>query len=198
MVTIVGHKLGAPKGVACLYVRTGCLSATTSWTGGVMLIGGGQEYGRRGGTENVPYIVGLGEAASIAAKKWKANAVYMEKLRARLLKNLSNALPAGCIRVNGPSDPSLRLPNTLSVGLKDTHSGKLLTEVGDRVAASAGATCHSTAAISIVLKAMSVPEEFGRGTLRLSVGPTTTEAEVDQAVEIIVQAAKGQLSGTTK
>ena len=193
MVTLVGHKLGAPKGVACLYVRPGCLPDSVCGKGGIMLIGGGQEAGRRGGTENVPYIVGLGEAATIASKELETNAAKMEDLRSRLLRNLENGLSKEIIRVNGPTDPSLRLPNTLSVGLKGTHSGSLLAVVQDRVAASAGASCHSNAEISSVLRAMKVPEEFARGTLRLSVGPITTAEEVDIAADIIVGAAKQQL-----
>lgn len=190
LVSLVGHKLGAPKGIACLYVRPGCVPQLHS--GNVLLIGGGQEHGRRGGTENVPYIVGMGEAAAIATKEWKKNAEQMERLRSRLLLRLEKDLGKSNIRANGPSDPTMRLPNTLSVGMKGVHSGKLLVAVGDRVAASAGATCHSTDSVSSVLKAMNVPLEFARGTLRLSLGPKTTAEDVDRAAAILVKAAQAQ------
>ena len=195
LVSIVGHKLGAPKGIACLYVRPGCLNegGRQMHQHGVLLIGGGQEFGRRGGTENVPYIVGLGYAAAKAGREWKTNARRMEALRSRLLQKLVTGLGEDRIRTNGPTDPSLRLPNTLSVGIRGALSGDLLAQVGDRVAASAGATCHSASSISAVLKSMNVPLEFARGTLRLSVGPHTTEEEIDRAAEIIIDAAKSQL-----
>jgi cysteine desulfurase len=102
------------------------------------------------------------------------------------------------VRPNGPSDPAHRLPNNLSVGLRNIHSGQLLANIGDKVAASAGAACHSKHdnddSISAVLRAMKVPMEFAAGTLRLSVGPTTTKEDIDQAADIICQEAKRQLS----
>lgn len=197
MVTLVGHKLGAPKGIAALYVRPGCLEEhgrKILHSHGVMLIGGGQEHGRRGGTENTPYIVGFGYACQKAQKNLLSNARHMESMRGRLCKKLVERLGAEDVRVNGPSDPSLRLPNTLSVGLKGVHSGELLNEIGGSVAASAGATCHSAGAVSSVLRAMNVPMEYARGTLRLSVGPKTTPEEVDKAAKIIASAAKRQLA----
>jgi cysteine desulfurase len=96
------------------------------------------------------------------------------------------------VRANGPSDPNLRLPNTLSVGLENIHSGDLLGEIGHLVAASAGATCHSAAGISSVLRAMQVPVAFARGTLRLSLGPKTTADEIDRAAEIIANGVERQ------
>jgi len=198
MVTIVGHKIGAPKGVAVLYVRPGCLDEygrqfSHTNNGGVMLIGGGQEFGRRGGTENTPYIVGLGTASEIAQINLKRNATHMEQLRTRLLENLIYMLGEENVRVNGPIDPKKRLPNTLSVGLNRIRSSELLSSIGHVVAISAGAACHSTGgSISSVLLAMKVPESFARGTLRVSVGPTTTIEEIDDASEIIAIAAKAQ------
>jgi cysteine desulfurase len=201
MISIVGHKIGAPKGIAALYVRPGCLqehqqngetenSNAKSFQG--LLIGGGQEFGMRGGTENTPYIVALGRAAELAQSNLKQNATHMEATRSRLLKNLQEKLGASNVRANGPEDPTKRLPNTLSVGIDQVHSGQLLASVGHVVAASAGATCHSTASISSVLRAMQVPESFARGTLRLSVGPTTSKDDVDEASEILVQAVRSQ------
>ena len=199
MVTIVGHKIGAPKGIAALYVRPGCLDEQEHGRQfanhqSVLLIGGGQEFGRRGGTENTPYIVGLGKAAEMAHTNLNRNAAHMEGLRTQLLENLRTLLGDTNVRVNGPIDPKKRLPNTLSVGLDRVRSGDLLSCVGHVVAASAGAACHSNGgeSISSVLLAMKVPESFARGTLRLSVGPTTTSEDIDEASEIIARAARAQ------
>jgi len=200
MVTIVGHKIGAPKGIAALYVRPGCLDengrrfeTNDSICNSVLLIGGGQEFGRRGGTENTPYIVGLGKAAEMAEANLTRNASHMESLRDRLLNNLQFKLGETNVRANGPKDPNQRLPNTLSVGLDRVRSSDLLSSVGHVVAASAGAACHSTGgSISSVLVAMKVPESFARGTLRLSVGPGTTTKDIDEASDILARAARKQ------
>lgn len=175
-------------------------------------MGGGQEGGRRGGTENVPYIAGMGRAAELLLEKklhqegnvdgWQYNSLHMEAMRTRLLSNLIEGLEgkktnATIVRTNGPADPTRRLPNTLSVGLKGVRSGELLANIGDVVACSAGSACHSsgsqTLSYSAILKAMNVPPEYALGTLRLSVGPDTTEEDVDFAAEVIVKEAKRQL-----
>lgn len=197
MITLVGHKFGAPKGVAALYVRPNCCNEHGRQlpAGCILLQGGGQEGGRRGGTENVPYIVGMGRAAELVQEFWQQNASHMESMRQRLLDNLMRELGPDMVLPNGPLDPALRLPNTLSVGLKCIHSGELLDKIGDKVAASAGAACHSqgTNGISSVLRAMQVPETYARGTLRLSVGPTTTADEVDRASKILAKEAQNQI-----
>lgn len=208
LISVVGHKMGAPKGVAALYVRPGCLETkrrgnnnnndtddkNSTDKNGVMLIGGGQEFGRRAGTENTPYIVGMGKAAQLAKENLANNvAVRMEDMRQRLLKKLQTKLSDDIVRPNGPVEPSLRLPNTLSVGIQNVNAADLLSNIGHVVAASAGATCHSeTASISSVLRAMQVPDDYARGTLRLSLGPSTTVEEVDRASQIIVEAVEQQ------
>jgi len=215
MITLVGHKMGAPKGVAALYVRSKCLSqhgrSVPEGYGscGLALIGGGQECGRRAGTENVPYIAAMGQAADLLTstavessgadgirQQWRLNAERMEGLRTRFLHNLQNGLGEENIRVNGPSDPASRLPNTLSVGLRNVQSGELLKIISNKVAASAGSACHASGGgVSEVLKCINVPDEFARGTLRLSVGPGTTLEEVDAASDIIIAEAKRQIAG---
>ena len=197
MISLVGHKIGAPKGIACLYVRPKCYEEkgrSLSHNHGILLLGGGQEHGRRGGTENTPYIVGMGVACTLASTDLAKNAKHMEAMRSHLLSQLESKLADADINVkaNGPSNPSKRLPNTLSIGLENIHSGDLLAEISDKVAASAGATCHSAAGVSSVLRAMKVPEEYARGTLRLSIGPKTTREDIDQAVELIARAAIDQ------
>lgn len=205
MVTLVGHKLGAPKGVACLYVRHGCLTRHQQHQRHmaegtqVLLHGGGQEFGRRAGTPNVPYIAGFGCAAAEAAKHWSQNAKHMAACRAYLLDQLQERLGGSShVRPHGPEEPHHRLPNTLSVGLRDVHSGHLLQAVGDRVAASAGATCHSTECVSAVLRAMKIPTEWARGTLRLSVGPSTTFPEVERAARILADQVEAMRETTEK
>jgi cysteine desulfurase len=194
LVSLVGHKLGAPKGVACLYVRPGSL-ANGAESASALLIGGGQEGGRRAGTENTPYIVGMGAAAEHASRGLTRNAARLRSMRSLLLQKLRDELGADLVRPNGPDEDSLRLPNTLSVGLRGVHSGRLIQAIGDRVAASAGATCHSTedAPVSGVLQAMGVPLEYARGTLRLSLGPNTLARDVTLAASIIAKEARKQL-----
>ncbi|GFH49830.1 hypothetical protein CTEN210_06306 [Chaetoceros tenuissimus] len=202
MVTIVGHKFGAPKGIGCLYVRRGSFQKNDDMVqpSRFMLLGGGQEGGRRAGTENVPYIVALGTAADIMTEQkdgnfqWQVNARHMEEMRKRLHRNLVAGLGADIVRENGPCLYSDRLPNTLSVGLKGINSGDLLLNIGQQVACAAGSACHASGGgVSAILKAMSVPMEYARGTLRLSLGPTTSREDIDKASEIIIDEAKRQL-----
>eukprot|EP00574_Skeletonema_japonicum_P001513 CAMPEP_0201740066 /NCGR_PEP_ID=MMETSP0593-20130828/46111_1 /ASSEMBLY_ACC=CAM_ASM_000672 /TAXON_ID=267983 /ORGANISM="Skeletonema japonicum, Strain CCMP2506" /LENGTH=431 /DNA_ID=CAMNT_0048234369 /DNA_START=95 /DNA_END=1390 /DNA_ORIENTATION=+ len=212
MVTIVGHKFGAPKGIAALYIRPNCLDESgrvnPEHGGSVLLMGGGQEGGRRGGTENVPYIAGIGRAADMLFDQhgdkagWEANALHMQKMRLMLLEQITVGLKESTgqtdlIRVNGPLNENQRLPNTLSIGLKGVQSGRLLHEIGGVVACSSGSACHSssgpTMSYSAILKAMNVPPDFAVGTLRLSVGPNTSQEDVDLAADIIVKEATRQL-----
>ena len=118
----------------------------------------------------------------------------MESMRKRLLQNLTLALGEEVVQANGPKESSKRLPNTLSVGLCNVQSGELLNSIQELVACSAGSACHSSGGkLSPVLEAMKVPAEYARGTLRLSVGPNTTQDDVDVASEIIVKEVKRQL-----
>jgi len=194
MITIVGHKFGAPKGIACLYVRRDCLSWDGS-SGGELIVGGGQEFGRRGGTENVPYIVGLGKAAEIVICETTRNRKHMERLRNDLLSQLQSSLQRHDvpIHVYGPSVDSLRLPNTLFIGISGLCAKKLLSRLGHSVAASAGSACHSDSGVSPVLKAMKVEETVAKGSLRLSVGPHTSRSEVRQAANLIAEGILEQL-----
>ena len=203
MITVVGHKFGAPKGIAALYIRRNCIKES----GSVLLMGGGQEGGKRGGTENVPYIVGMGRAAELMLEQrytaddgtmegWQYNARNMETMRNRLLEELTEGLHKNTdVRANGPSNPKDRLPNTLSVGLKGVQSGTLLSNIGNAVACSAGSACHSSSSDSVcsyssILKALDVPPEYAIGTLRLSIGPDTTADEIDNAASIIIAEAR--------
>jgi cysteine desulfurase len=199
MVVIVGHKIGAPKGIACLYVRPGCFGDHGHKMHG-LLTGGGQEHGWRGGTPNVPYIVGLGVAAEHCANNLRQNQVHLENMRCRLLGRLRELVGEQNILVNGPTDARFRLPNTLSIAFGGgIHSGKLLDDVRNKVAASGGATCHSAnGPVSAILQAMNVPNIWARGTVRLSLGPHTSPDEVDRAAGYLAQALQLQWLCATK
>lgn len=192
LLTVVGHKFGAPKGVAALYVRSGTNLPK-------MLHGGGQESGRRAGTESVVLLSALGEAARIARVEATPLRAHMAKTRDLLKQLLVDGLPEGATRDNGPADPACRLPNTLSIGIAGVRSSELLANLSEQLAASAGAACHShAAAVSSVLKAMDVPLEYAVGTLRLSTGRHTTEADVREAARLIIQEATRQRAQTAK
>ena len=184
--TIAGHKLYAPKGVGALYIRSGRELPN-------LIHGAAHESGRRAGTENVLLVVGLGKACALAADRQPLISAHSEDLRDRLWDSLMAAVPS--CRRNG--DPDNCLPNTLSVSFPNVDASTLLAEVGNRVAASAGAACHADGVdLSTVLEAMEVPLEYAMGTVRLSVGRSTTPAEVDAAVEFLA-AAVGRLGDTT-
>ncbi|KAG7670899.1 hypothetical protein Ndes2526A_g01318 [Nannochloris sp. 'desiccata'] len=186
MLTLVGHKFGAPKGVAALYIKDGVSKTKVS----NFLCGGGQENGRRAGTENVLLIVGLGKAAEIAYNELERTKNHMAYLRNELQRLLKEQTPEGLkVQVNGPIDPQLRLPNTLSISFNGISSSQLLSELSEEVAASAGAACHSSNSpvISSVLAAMQVPNEYALGTLRLSVGRHTTEEDVKRGADLIIK-----------
>jgi len=177
--TIVGHKYGAPKGVAALYVRKGVALPS-------MIKGGGQESGRRAGTECAPLIVALGEASAIWNEQQHEIQEHMGKMRDMLQSRLVELLGEQRIRVNCLPAKKDVLPNTLSIGIKGVAASKVLEALSESVAASAGAACHASAtSVSQVLQAMDVPLEYAKGTLRLSVGRHTTADEVQRAAALI-------------
>ena len=180
LLSIAGHKIYAPKGIGALYIRQ-------STTPEKFCHGAGQEMGLRAGTENVFAIVGLGKACEIAARDLKKSMEHMKMLRDRLHAGLSCELEQ--IKPNG--HPDKRLPNTLSVSFKGLEANRILEEIGLEVAASAGAACHSdTVEISHVLRAMNIPIDWAKGTIRFSVGRMTTVQHIDKAVQVIVHAVK--------
>jgi len=175
--TVAGHKLYAPKGVGALYVRRGV-------TVEPLIHGAGHESGRRAGTENVPYIVGLGVAAEVAAKSLPGAADGLRQLRDRLHQKLQAALGERLV-LNG--HPEKRLPNTLNVNFAGHVGAEFLAKVPG-VAASTGSACHEGKVTqSAVLCAMGVPPEVGKGAVRLTVGRYTTEDELDRAAELLIQ-----------
>jgi cysteine desulfurase len=186
LLSIAGHKVYASKGVGALYIRHGIRPAK-------FMHGAGQEFGLRGGTENVLEIVGLGKACEIAKRDLDRNGQHMQQMRDRLYAGITR----GCINVRLNGHPELRLPNTLSLSFLDLEANRILEEIGLEVAASAGAACHSDQVeISHVLKAMGVPLNWAKGTLRLTTGRMTAAADIDRAVQVLSKAVE-KLRGPT-
>jgi cysteine desulfurase len=180
LLSVAGHKIYAPKGIGVLFVRNGV--KLTKY-----MQGAGQESGWRAGTENVLEIVGLGKACEIARRDLVKNRDHMQVMRDRLYEGLKKKCEG--IRLNG--HPYKRLPNTLSLSFHDREANRILENIGLEIAASAGAACHSdTIEISHVLKAMNVPLDWAKGTLRLTTGRHTTADDIDRAVQVISGAVK--------
>lgn len=165
-----GHKLHAPKGVGAMFVRRGTMFRP-------YLIGGHQERGRRGGTENTPGIIALGKAAELARVHQHEEVTRVKALRDRLEKGLLESIPES--RLNG--DPENRLPNTLSVAFKYIEGEAMLLLLDQfNICASSGSACTSgSLEPSHVLRAMGVPFTFAHGSLRFSLSRYTTDEDVD-------------------
>ncbi|NNL78673.1 MAG: cysteine desulfurase [Desulfobacterales bacterium] len=180
LLSVAGHKLYAPKGIGVLYVKEGVKLTK-------FMHGAGQESDWRAGTENVLEIVGLGTACEIAKRDLAKNMDHMQAMRERLYEGIKDE--CSMVRLNG--HPTERLPNTLSISFHGLEANRILDEIGPEVAASAGAACHSdTVEISHVLRAMDVPLEWAKGTIRLTTGRMTTETDVDKAIQVISGAVK--------
>jgi len=179
LLSVAGHKLHAPKGVGVLYVREGVTLEP-------LLHGAGHEGDRRAGTENVPYLVGLGTACTLARKSLPQATQRLQQLRDRLWERLRAGIGERVV-LNG--HPTLRLPNTLNVNFVGCVGADLL-QATPEIAASTGSACHEGQVNqSPVLCAMGVPPELGKGAVRLSVGRFTTEDEIDRAAEVLISRA---------
>ncbi|MCF7858405.1 MAG: cysteine desulfurase [Candidatus Cloacimonetes bacterium] len=176
MISIAGHKLYAPKGVGALYVKDG-LSLEK------LILGANQEHGHRAGTENILEIIGLGKACEIAKRDMSKNYNHLKAMSSRLWDGLASDIPN--IKLNG--HPKKRLPNTLNVSFPEINE-YFQINLFLEIAASAGAACHSSNfKISQVLKAMKVPPELAKGTIRFSTGKMTTPDEIDMAISKVVE-----------
>ena len=184
---VSGHKFGGPKGAGALVLgHDAPLEALQR--------GSSHERGRRGGTENVPGIVGLGVAAASAARELGAEHRRLLGLRERLESALLEALPDAVIHAAGAE----RLPNTVNVSIPGTRSDTMLMALDAReFEISAGAACASGAVEpSPVMKAMGVPRELAICALRLSMGRTTTADEVDRLVGALAACAAAVRRGS--
>jgi len=171
LLTVAGHKLYGPKGVGALFVREGLELEP-------LMHGAGHEAGRRGGTENVLEVVGLGTACELA-KQWIDHPETL-RLRDRFWHELHERFRDSVV-LNG--HPERRLPNTLNVSFIGQVGAELLARM-PQLAASTGSACHAgSTSISPVLAAMGVSHEVGMGSLRFSLGRTTTADEIDAVLE---------------
>ena len=176
MLSSSGHKLHAPKGIGVLYIRKGTKFSP-------FLIGGHQEKGRRGGTENVPYIIGLGKAFELAKKHLDDENTRVKALRDYLEQKLLEKIPNTL--VNG--DRQNKLPNTVSVSFEYVEGESILLLLSDLgICASSGSACTSgSLEPSHVLRAMGVPFTAAHGSIRFSLSIYNTKEEMDYIIENI-------------
>ncbi|MCP4744905.1 MAG: cysteine desulfurase NifS [Desulfobacteraceae bacterium] len=174
MLSLSGHKLHAPKGVGVLYVRKGTKFAP-------FMMGGHQEAGRRGGTENVASIIGIGKAAELAAEKMEEENTKIKALRDRLEFELIRRIPNAII--NG--DCQNRLPNTTSIAFEYVEGEAILLMLDEHnICASSGSACTSgSLEPSHVLRAMDVPFTAAHGSIRFSLSRYNTAEEIDFVIE---------------
>lgn len=183
LLTVAGHKLYAPKGVGALYIRKGTKIDK-------FVHGAGQEQGRRAGTENVPYIVGLGQACNMALNKVDKFSQKVKILRDKLYNKILEGLGEENVKLNG--HPERRLPNTVNISIKNTVGEELLRQTPE-IAASTGSACHAgSTEPSAVLLAMGLTREQALGALRLSLGRWSTQEEVKEAPQLVVREVKSK------
>jgi cysteine desulfurase len=174
MLSISGHKIHAPKGVGALYIRKGTKFFP-------FLIGGHQEKGRRGGTENVASIIGLGRAGELAADNLEVESGRIRLLRDKLENGILKRVPNSM--VNG--DKENRLPNTTSISFEFVEGEAILLMMDEfGICASSGSACTSgSLEPSHVLRAMGVPFTAAHGSIRFSLSKYNTEEEIDYIIE---------------
>jgi cysteine desulfurase len=174
MFSLSGHKFHGPKGIGALYVRKGTKYSP-------FLIGGHQEKGRRGGTENVASIIGLGKASELAAANLPDKNIRVKQLRDKLETELLNRIPNAI--VNG--DRENRLPNTTSIAFEYVEGESILLLMDEYgICASSGSACTSgSLEPSHVLRAMGVPFTAAHGSIRFSLSIYNTEEEIDVIIE---------------
>jgi cysteine desulfurase len=185
LLTIVGHKLYAPKGIGALYVRRGTMLDS-------LVHGAGHEGGRRAGTENVPYMVALGAACDLAGQRLASgDSERVRGLRDRLHAALSEGVPG--LELNGQTE--VRLPNTLNVSFPG-HDGEELLARTPAIAASTGSACHAgRTEPSGVLTEMGIERGRALGAVRLSLGHPTTPEEVELAALALIQSVGALVAG---
>ncbi len=175
LLSFSGHKLHAPKGVGALFIRRGARCRP-------VMIGGHQEEGRRAGTENVPYIVGMATALQLALASREEDESRIQELRDRLENQLVQRIP--CVQVNGTGAP--RLANTLNISSHYIEGEGMLYQLSEHgICASSGSACTSgSLEPSHVLRAMKVPFTAVHGSVRFSLSRYTTREEIDTIIEL--------------
>ncbi|MFZ1935730.1 MAG: cysteine desulfurase NifS [Thermoguttaceae bacterium] len=178
LLSFSGHKFHAPKGIGALYIKRGTRCRP-------FMIGGHQEEGRRAGTENVPYIVGMAKGLQLAAEAYQDEDVRVRRLRDRLEQAIVERVPS--IVVNGRD--ATRLPNTLNVSCHFVEGEGILYQLSDfGICASSGSACTSgSLEPSHVLRAMKIPAAAVHGSVRFSLSRYNSDADVDRIIEVFPQ-----------
>jgi len=173
-----GHKFHAPQGIGALYVRKGLKIPS-------LILGGGQEEGRRAGTSAVPNIVGLGAACSLARTNNEHSRI--ESMRNHLEDDILNNIPNAYL--NGSADRTKRLPNTSNISFEHVDGQSILASLDhEGICVSTGSACHSaTHESSPTLQAMNVPYSRAQGSIRFSVGRYNTQEEIEKALQVLPQ-----------
>ena len=176
LLSLSGHKLYAPKGIGAQYIRKGI--RVTS-----LIHGGAQERNWRAGTENIPYIIGLGKASEMALRDLPKRRAYLSGLRDRLYQGLSERIPH--MKLNGHA--THRLPNTLNLSFLYIEGESLLLNLDlEGIAVSSGSACTSGSLDpSHVLLAMGIPPEIAQSSIRFSLGWNNNEEDVDYVIEVL-------------
>lgn len=183
LMSISSHKFYGPKGIGCLYIRSGVDLEN-------LIHGGHQERGRRAGTENVAYIVGMTKAIELSIKEMNERL----KIEQDLIRSLYNQIKATVndVKLNGPGIGDNRLPNNLSLSFKDTDGSVLSFELNKLgICVSTGSACNSDAIEpSHVLQAIKVPVDYINGTIRISIGKDTTKSEIKLISDSLIKLLK--------
>ncbi|GHU65688.1 cysteine desulfurase IscS [Clostridia bacterium] len=174
MLSLSAHKFHGPKGIGALYIKKGVRIET-------FMHGGAQERGRRAGTENVPFIIGIGTAIELAAARLDESGRRISGMRDRLIDGLLKRIPES--RLNG--DREQRLPGNVNISIRYVEGESLLLALDLKgIAASSGSACTSGSLDpSHVLLAIGLPHEIAHGSLRLTLGDDNTDADVDRVLE---------------
>jgi cysteine desulfurase len=181
LLSMSSHKINGPKGVGALYIRKGVKIEP-------FILGGGQEKGLRSGTENVAGIVGFGMACELAKKDMKQNQEYFKKLGTKLVSEIVKEIPYA--KLNG--HPEKRIPNNIHLTFLGVNGEDLIIKLDEsKIAASTGSACSvKVQKASHVLKAMGFSHEQITGSLRLTIGITNTEEEIDHTVKVLKKIVK--------
>lgn len=182
LLTLSGHKIHGPKGARALYARRGVRLLP-------MLTGGEQEQGLRPGTENVPAIAGMGLAAQLAETERPQVTEKLWDLNRRLLAHIKEALPWA--HINSPTDPEGAVPHIVNVGFPGVRGETLVHALAEEgIYVSTGSACHSRQArISHVLEAAGLPAPVAQGSIRISMGPFTTQEHVEALAAALARLA---------
>jgi cysteine desulfurase len=184
LLSLSAHKLCGPKGIGALYLRRGLRIAP-------LLAGGGQERGLRPGTLPTPLCVGFGKACALAQDELAVDAARVRILRDRLYEGLRQALPD--VRLNGATEP--RLPNNLNLCVPGLDAEDLLAELPELALATGAACASATQEPSPVLRALGLSDEAIAGSIRIGLGRTTAAAEVEFALDRLVDASRRLRAG---